>query len=52
MKGMNNNLIYRSYYKQKETSQAAYQEANTHTNMQGKPMKNMMRKTNCSKIQS
>jgi hypothetical protein len=44
MKGLNNNLIYKPYYKQKETNQQRYQEANTQPKMQGKPMKMMMRK--------
>jgi hypothetical protein len=51
MQGLNNNLIYRPYCKQKETSQAGYQEENTQTKMQGKPMKKMMRKKNRPKIQ-
>jgi hypothetical protein len=51
MQGMNNNLIYKPYCKQKETRQAQYQEANTQTKMQGQPMKKMMRKKNRPKIQ-
>jgi hypothetical protein len=49
--GLNNSLIYRPYYKKKETSQARYQEANTQTKMQGQPVKKMMRKKNHLKIQ-
>ena len=51
MQGLNNNLIYKPYYKQKETNQAGYQEANTQPNIQGQPMKNMKRNKNCMKIQ-
>jgi hypothetical protein len=51
MQGLNSILIYRPYCKQKETSQAGYQEANTQTKMQGQPMKNMIRKKNRLKIQ-
>ena len=43
MQGLNNNLIRRSYCKKKETSQEGYQEENTHTNVQGQPMKTMIR---------
>jgi hypothetical protein len=39
MQGLNNNLIYKPYCKQKETKQAGYQEENTHPKMQGQPMK-------------
>jgi hypothetical protein len=51
MQGLNNNLIYIPYCKQKETKQAGYQEENTQTKMQGQPMKKMMRKKNRRKIQ-
>jgi hypothetical protein len=44
MKALNRSFTYRPYYKQKERSQAGYQEANTHTNVQGQAMKNMIRK--------
>jgi len=44
MKAMNSSLIYRPYYKTKETSQVGYQEANTQTKMHGWLMKNMIRK--------
>jgi hypothetical protein len=43
MKGLNRNLTGRPYCKQKETIQAGYQEANTQTNVQGQPMKKMIR---------
>ena len=43
VQGLNNSLMYRPYCKKNETIQAGYQEANTQTKMQGKPMKNMMR---------
>jgi hypothetical protein len=48
---LNNNLIYKPYLKKKETNQAGYQEANTQSKMQGKPMRKMMRKKNHPKIQ-
>jgi hypothetical protein len=51
MQGLRNNLIYRPYCNKKETNQAGYQEENTHPNMQGKPMRNIMRKKNHPKIQ-
>jgi hypothetical protein len=51
MQGLNNSLIYKPYCKKKETNQAGYQEAHTHPKMQGQPMKNMMRKKICPKIQ-
>jgi hypothetical protein len=38
-KGFNKNLIYKPYYKKKETNQGGYQEANTQPKMQGQPMK-------------
>ena len=43
MQGLNINFTSRPYYKQKETSQEGYQEANTQTNVQGQPMKKMIR---------
>jgi hypothetical protein len=51
MQGLNNSLIYKPYCKKKETNQVGYQEENTHPKMQGQPMKKMMRKSNCPKIQ-
>ena len=51
MQGLNKNLIYRPYYKKKEINQEGYQEENTQLKMQGKPMKNMMRKKENPKIQ-
>jgi hypothetical protein len=49
MQGLNRILIYRPYCKKKETSQVGYQEENTQTKMQGKPMKNMIRKNTAQK---
>jgi hypothetical protein len=50
MEGPNNNFTYRPHCKQKETSQEGYQEENTHTNVQGQPMKNMIRKNTARKF--
>ena len=50
MQGLNSNFTGRPYYKLKETSQAGYQKANTHTNVQGKPMKRMIRKNIAQKF--
>jgi hypothetical protein len=44
MKGLNSKFTGRPYCKLKETSQAGYQKENTHTNVQGQPMKKMIRK--------
>jgi hypothetical protein len=51
MQGLNSNFVGRPYCKKKETSQAGHQEADTQTNVQGKPMKNMIRKNIARKIQ-
>jgi hypothetical protein len=50
MQVLNNILIYGPYYKKKEKRQEGYQEENTQTNMQGKPMKNMRRKNTTRKF--
>jgi hypothetical protein len=51
MQGLNNNLIYRPYCKQSKTNQERYQEENTYPKDQRKPIKDMTRKKNRSKIQ-
>jgi hypothetical protein len=51
IQGLINNLIYKPYCKKKDTNQVGYQEANTQSKMEGKPMKKMMRKKNHQKIQ-
>jgi hypothetical protein len=50
MKGLNNNFTCRPYYKKKETSQEGYEEANTQTNVQGQPIKNMIRNNTTRKF--
>jgi hypothetical protein len=50
MQGLNNNFTGRPYCKKKETSQEGYQEENTQTNVQGQPMKNMIRKKSAQKF--
>jgi hypothetical protein len=50
MQGMNRNFTYRPYYKKKETRQEGYQEENTQTNVQGQPMKNMIRNNTTQKF--
>jgi hypothetical protein len=55
MQVINNSFTSKPYYKQKETSQARYQEANIQTKMQAQPMKNMIinnitRKFNKNKV--
>jgi hypothetical protein len=50
MQGLNNNFTGRPYSKQKETSQVGYQEEKTQTNVQGKPMKKMIRKNTTQKF--
>jgi len=50
MQGLNKNLIGRPYYKKKETSQEGFQEENTQTNVQGKSMKNIIRKKSSQKF--
>jgi hypothetical protein len=51
MQGLNRSFAHRTYCKKKETRKERYHEANTHTNMQGKLMKKMIRKNSTQKIQ-
>ena len=50
MQGLNSHFTGRPYCMQKETRQTRYQEANTQTNVQGQPMKNMIRKNTAQKF--
>jgi hypothetical protein len=50
MQGLNKNFKGIPYYKKKETSQVGYQEANTQTNVQGPPMKKMIRQKTAKKF--
>jgi hypothetical protein len=45
-----NNFTGRPYYKKKDTSQEGYQEENTQTNVQGQPMKNIIRNITARKF--
>jgi hypothetical protein len=50
MQGMNINFTGVPYCKKKETSQAGHKESNTQTNVQGQPIKNMIRKETAQKF--
>jgi hypothetical protein len=49
MQGLNSSFKSMPYCKKKEISQEGYQESNTQTNVQGHPMKNMIRKNTAKK---